>query len=83
MPLNSVKNSFIFRWDEAISIKIKTVEKWNRYNREALRVEESWPAGKHFLKLKQMLSIALPDLGTTVQVTSRAVAVIEILSCQL
>ena len=52
---------------------IKTVEKWNQ---EALRVEESWPAGKHF-KLKKMLSIALADLRTTAQATSRAVAVIE------
>ena len=76
---NSDKNSFIFTWDAAISIKIKTVEQWNRCYREALRVEESWPAGKHFLKLKQMPFIALPDLGTTGQVTSTAVAVIEIL----
>ena len=61
---------------------IKTVEQWNRYYQEALRVEESWPAGKHF-KLKKMASAALADLGTTTQVTSRAVAVIEILVCQL
>ena len=61
---------------------IKTVEQWNRYYQEALRVEESWPAGKHF-KLKKMLSIALADLRTTAQATSRAVAVIEILVCQL
>ena len=61
---------------------IKTVEQWNRYYQEALRVEESWPAGKHF-KLKKMPSIALADLRTTAQATSRAVAVIEILVCQL
>ena len=61
---------------------IKTVEQWNRYYQEALRVEESWPAGKYF-KLKKMASIALADLRTTAQATSRAVAVIEILVCQL
>ena len=33
--------------------------------REASRLEESWPVGKHFLKLKKMPSIALADLGTT------------------
>ena len=64
-------------------MKKKTEKQWNRYYREALRVEESWPAGKHFLKLKKMPSIALVDLGTTTQATSRAVAVIEILVCQL
>ena len=58
---------------------IKTVEQWNQ---EAFRVEESWPAGKHF-KGKKMPSIALADLRTTAQATSRAVAVIEILVCQL
>ena len=58
---------------------IKTVEQWNQ---EALRVEESWPAGKHF-KGKKMPSIALADLRTTAQATSRAVAVIETLVCQL
>ena len=61
---------------------IKTVEQWNRYYQEALRVEESWPAGKHF-KQKKMPSIALADLRTTAQATSRAVVVIEILVCQL
>ena len=76
------KNTFIVRWDAAFSIKIKIVEQWNRYYREALRVEESWPAGKHF-KLKKMPSIALADMRTTAQATSRAVAVIEILVCQL
>ena len=76
------KNSFIIRWDATFSLKIKTVEQWNRYYREALRVEESWPAGMHF-KLKKMPSIALVDLGSTVQATSRAFAVIEILACQL
>ena len=50
---------------------------------EASRVEESWPVRKHFLKLKKMLSIALADLGTTAQLTSRAIAVIEKLVCQL
>ena len=58
------------------------MEQWNRYYQEALRVEESWPAGKHF-KLKKMPSTALVDLGTTAQAKSRAVAVIEILVCQL
>ena len=76
------KNTFIVRWDAAFSIKIKIVEQWNRYYREALRVEESWPAGKHF-KLKKMPSTALADLGTTAQATSIAVAVIAILVCQL
>ena len=38
--------------------------------REASRVEESWPVGKHFLMLKKMPSIALADLGTTAQPTS-------------
>lgn len=61
---------------------MKTVEQWNRYYQEASRVEESWPVGKGFLKLK-MPSVALPDLGTTAQPTSRAVAVIEKLVCQL
>ena len=51
--------------------------------REDSRVEESWPLGKHFLKLKKMPFIALSDLGTTAQPTSRAVAVIEKLVCQL
>ena len=51
--------------------------------REASRVEESWPAGKHFLMLKKTPSIALADLGTTAQPTSIAVAVIEKLVCQL
>ena len=63
-----------------------TVEQWNRYYRdyrEASLVEESWPVGKHFLKLKKMRSIALTDLETTAQPTSRAVAVIEKLVCQL
>ena len=63
--MKSDKNSFIVRWDAAFSIKIKTVEQWNRYYREALRVEESWPAGKHF-KLKKMPSIVLADLRTLV-----------------
>ena len=58
------------------------MEQLNRYYGEDLRVEESWPAGKHF-KLRKMPSTALADLGTTAQVTSRAVAVIEILVCQL
>ena len=47
------------------SINIKTVEQWNRYYRKPLRVEESWHAGKHFLKLEKMPSIALADLRTT------------------
>ena len=47
--------------------------------REASRVEESRPVGKPFLKL----SITLADLGTTAKPTSRAVAVIEKLVCQL
>ena len=51
--------------------------------REASRVGESWPVGKHFLKLKKMPSIAIADLGTTARPTSRAVAVIEKLVCQL
>ena len=59
------------------------VEQWNRYYREASRVEESWPVVKHFLKLTKMPSIALAGLGTTAQPTSRAVAVIEKLVCQL
>ena len=50
--------------------------------REASRVEESWPVGKHFLKMK-MPFIALADLGTTAQPTSRAAAVIEKLVCLL
>ena len=45
--------------------------------REASRVEESWSVGKHFLKLKKIPFIALADLGTTAQPTSRAAAVIE------
>ena len=51
--------------------------------REASRVEESRPVGKPFLKLKKMPSITLADLGTTAKPTSRAVAVIEKLVCQL
>ena len=51
------------------------------YHWEPLPVEESWHAGKHFLKLEKMPSIALADLGTTAQAISRAVAVIEILVC--
>lgn len=51
--------------------------------REASLVEESWPAGKHFLKLKKMPLIALADLGATAQTTSTAVAIIEKLVCQL
>ena len=66
-----------------MSIRKKTEEQWGRYYREALRVEESWPAGKYFLKLKKIPSIALADLGTTAQATSRAFAVIEILVCQM
>ena len=77
------KNSFTFRWDAALSIKKKTEEQWGRYYRDALWVEESWPAGKYFLKLKKIPSIALADLGTTAQATSRAFAVIEILVCQM
>ena len=52
-------------------------------HREASRVEESRPVGKPFLKLKKMPSITLADLGTTAKPTSRAVAVIEKLVCQL
>ena len=48
-----------------------------------LALEESSAVGKHFLELKKMPSIALPDLGTTAQPTSRAVAVIEKSVCQL
>lgn len=51
--------------------------------REASPVEESWPVGKHFLKLKNMSSIVLADPETTAQPTSRAVAVIAKLVCQL
>ena len=72
-----------FRWNGAFSLKIKTMGQWNILYREASRLEESWPVGKHFLKLKKMPSIALADLGTTAQPTSRAVAVIEKLVCQL
>ena len=50
--------------------------------REASGVEESWPVGKHFLKLKKISFIALADLGTTAQPTSAA-AVIEKLVCLL
>ena len=60
-----------------------TVGQWNRYYGEASRVEESWPDLEHFLKIKKMPSIALADLGTTVQPTSRAVAVIDKFFCQL
>ena len=48
--------------------------------RQASRVEESWPVGKHFIKLKKMPFIAFADLRTAAQPTSRAVVVIEKLS---
>ena len=51
--------------------------------REASWVEESLPLGKHFLKLKKIPFIALADLGTAAQPTSRAAAVIEKLICLL
>ena len=51
--------------------------------RESSQVEESWPVRKHFMKLTKMSFNALADLGTASKPTSRAVAVIEKLVCQL
>jgi len=74
----SDNNSFL-RWDGAFDSG--AVERI--LYQEASLAEESWPVGQYFLNRKKMPFIALADLGATAQTTSRVVAVIEKLNCQL